>query len=146
MSTSWLSQIGDLLQHYSGQQAPPAQVEQHYDKIAQAAPQPSLAAALSSAFRSAQTPNFPDLIASLFTHSNTEQKSGLLRTLGFGDPAAPQNVSPEQVKTAAQEAEKRDPSIVDRAGQFYSQHPFLVKTLGAAAMSAVLSHIAREHR
>jgi hypothetical protein len=39
----------------------------------------------------------------------------------------------------ATKAESKDPSIIDQAASFYSQHPGLVKGLGAAALAVILS-------
>ena len=41
----------------------------------------------------------------------------------------------------AEHAEKKDPSIMDRAGEFYAQHPDLVKGLGAAALAIALGRM-----
>ena len=46
----------------------------------------------------------------------------------------------------AAEAEKKDPSIVDRISQLYAQQPQLVKTLGAAALSVVLAQVLQRQR
>ena len=61
-------------------------------------------------------------------------------------PEQAQNVSPELVQQMATHAEKADPSIVDRASAFYAQHPTLVKTLGAAALSIIMSKMAQGQR
>ena len=41
----------------------------------------------------------------------------------------------------AAHAEKKDPTIMDRAGEFYAQHPDLVKGLGAAALAIALGRM-----
>ena len=51
--------------------------------------------------------------------------------------------SPGDVSVIAAHAEQHDPTIVDRVGSFYAQHPTLVKTRGAVALSAVMGHIGR---
>lgn len=51
-------------------------------------------------------------------------------------------VSPEAVRELAAQAEQRDPSVIDQVSNFYAQHPTLVKTLGAAALTLVLSKVA----
>ena len=168
MSTNWFSQLGVLLQQYSGgQQPPPAQVEQHFDQVAQSAPPSSLSDALASAFRSNETPPFADLVSKLFSHSNPDQKAGLLNNILSGLPSgalvsvlsaaglsragqiSPQDanrLSPGDVHQIAAAAERHDPSVVERASAFYAQHPFVVKMLGAAALSAVMSHLAQARR
>lgn len=56
-------------------------------------------------------------------------------------PAQASTLSPADVGTLAAHAEQQDPSIVDRVGSFYAQHPTLVKSLGAVALSAILGHL-----
>ena len=46
----------------------------------------------------------------------------------------------------AQNAAKKDPSIVDAAAGFYAQHPTLVKAIGAGALALLVSHISRARR
>jgi hypothetical protein len=48
------------------------------------------------------------------------------------------------VQQLAEHAERQDPSVVQRAGEFYAQHPDLVKTLGAGALALVMSHLSRK--
>ena len=58
----------------------------------------------------------------------------------------PQQVStmtPEQVQEIASNAEQHNPGIVDRMGEFYAQHPQLVKGLGGAALAIALGHMAQ---
>jgi len=52
-------------------------------------------------------------------------------------------ISPEAVQQLAEHAEKQNPSIVDQAGQFYSQHPQLVQALGAGSLALIMSHISK---
>jgi hypothetical protein len=165
-------QLGGILKQYSGSSTPnPANVSDHFDQVAQAAPQGDIAEGLSSAFRSDQTPAFGSLVSNLFSQSNGDQKAGLLNhllgSLGPGalsqisggsalanllggsrqvTPEQAQNVSPQLVEQMATHAERTDPSIVDRASAFYAQHPTLVKTLGAAALSVVMAKMAQRQR
>jgi len=57
-------------------------------------------------------------------------------------PEQAEQISPETVKEVAEQAEKQDPSIIDRISDFYAEHPTLVKTLGTAALTIALSKIA----
>ncbi|HVG28840.1 MAG TPA: hypothetical protein VM864_03880 [Pyrinomonadaceae bacterium] len=170
---SWMDQIGNLLQQYSGAgaQAAPDQAEDHFDQFAQAAPHSAVADGLAAAFRSNDTPPFPQMISQLFGQSSGYQRAGLLGTLisaagptivsqilarhgasglagllgGGGQEVSPevaQQIPPEAVQEIAQQAEQRDPSVVDMASNFYAQHPQLVKTLGAAALTVALAKIA----
>jgi hypothetical protein len=51
-------------------------------------------------------------------------------------------VTPEQVKEIAREAEQRDPGVLDTIGGYFAQHPEIVKGLGGAALAIALGHIA----
>ncbi len=154
--------------------ANPQDVESHFSQVAAVAPPSSMAEGLAAAFRSNQTPAFGQMVSSLFSQSSGEQKAGLLNQLmssmppgavqsllGSGaaggalgsllqsgsanvTPEQAQQVSPEAVQQLAATAEKHDPSIVDTASQFYSQHSTLVKTLGGMAMTMALANIAEK--
>jgi hypothetical protein len=167
-----MDQVGDLLKQYaSGSGQVPGNVDQHFDQVAQAAPQSSIADGLAAAFRSNQTPAFGQMLGGLFGQSNGEQKAGMLNQLissvgpgalaslagggvlssllGGGAQITPQQaqqISPEQVQQLAAHAEKADPSIIDKASAFYAQHPTLVKTLGGAALSIALAKVAERQR
>jgi hypothetical protein len=58
-------------------------------------------------------------------------------------PEQAQQIPPETVEQIAAQAQKHDPSIIDRVSDFYAQHPTLVKTLGTAALTIMLSKIAK---
>ena len=187
---SWMDQIGNMLQQYSGADAQSAaqpassQVQDDFDQFAQAAPPAALADGLAAAFRSEQTPPFPQMLGQLFGQSDSTQRASILNTLirtlgptvvaqilarrggggggggGIGDllggllgggqqqitPEAARQVPPEAVEEIAQQAEQRDPSIVDMASNFYAEHPQLVKTLGAAALGIALAQIAKRRQ
>ena len=163
-----------VLQQYAGSNAsnPPANVQQDFQHVAQNAPQSSLAGGLSNAFNSNQTPAFPQMLSSLFSNSNSDQKSGILSHLigaagpsaaggilgslggllsgGLGQgstqltPQQAEQVSPEAVQQLAQHAQQNDPSIVDKASSFYAQHPQVVQALGAGALAMVMSHMSQQ--
>lgn len=65
---------------------------------------------------------------------------------GEVSPEDAEKVSPEAVEVLARQAEKEDPSIIDRVSDFYSEHPGLVKTLGAAALAVAMSGMAKQKR
>lgn len=180
-----MKELGGLLQQYQGaepMQAPDT-IDDDFDQVAQAAPQPALSDGLAAAFRSEQTPEFGQMTANLFNNSNPQQQAGLLNTIlkyagpailgrimsggGGGSASAggggglsdlinifkgggQQEVTPEQagqippeaVQQVAEEAQKHDPSIIDKISDFYAEHPTLVKSLGAAALTIALSKIA----
>jgi hypothetical protein len=74
---------------------------------------------------------------------------GLLGQLSGGTPtvtpAQASQVTPEQVQVIADHAQTANPGIIDQMSGFYAQHPTLVKTVGAAALSIALGKMA-EHR
>lgn len=170
---SWLDQVSNILQNYSQPGAAPnADVERHFNEVAQAAPAGDLAGGIAEVFRSNQTPPFGQLVGQLFGNSNPNQRASLLNTLlssgagagilsqimgaagmsGAGQatqqitPELASRIPPEAVQQAAAQAEKQDPSIVDRVSQFYAQHPTLVQTLGTMAVTMAMSHLANRRR
>jgi hypothetical protein len=169
---AWMDEITEIVSRYagvSGGSAPaPENPHQDYVNIAKAAPPQVMADALSQAFRSDQTPTFPEMVSSLFRQSNPDQRAGLLNHLigalgpaalaSFpalrqlaGGPGGGQSVTPEtagqisaeQVQQIANHAQRDNPSIVDQVSSFYAQHPNVVKALGGAAITIALRHIAR---
>ena len=168
-----LDSLNDVLKNYStGQSQNSETAAEHFDQVAQAAPNNVVAEGLAAAFRSDQTPAFGNLIGSLFSRSSGEQKAGILNHLlasigpgvlaqvagstlstrllaGTGQQVTPdqaQAIPAEVVQQLATHAEKADPSIVDKASAFYAQHPTLVKTLGGAALSIALAKLAERQR
>jgi hypothetical protein len=165
----FMDEVGNLLQQYKGGSAspPPANVEQDFRQVAQATPQAAVSSGLSDAFRSDQTPPFGQMVSQLFQNSNGEQKAGILnQLLGAAGPGAltgsafggltsllqgrtsvtpdqAHQVSPEVVRQLSEHAEKQDPSIVDRASDFYAQHPTLVQGLGAGALALIMSRMSQ---
>jgi len=57
-------------------------------------------------------------------------------------PEQASQLSPEQVQEIAQKAEQENPGVIDRMGDFYAQHPNVVKGLGGAALAIALAHMA----
>jgi hypothetical protein len=158
---------------YGGSASARSDIPAHFDEASQNASPDTLGDALASMFRSNATPPFSEMVGSLFGQSNPEQRADVLnhlvqalgpaaatlggagilgRLLGRLTPgsSAPR-ITPEQaaqvsandVTQLAAHAEQHNPSIVDRLGSFYAQHPTLVKTLGAAALSIALGHLRR---
>lgn len=169
---NWINDMGDLLQRYQGasQTAPPQTTQADFANVAQAAPPSAVAGGLAAAFRSPQTPSFGEMVAQLFGQSNANQQAGILNHLipaagaaGLSGgllgelsgllggkqatvtPQQAQSVAPDTVRSLAEQAQQRDPSIVDRASEFYAQHPTLVKGLGALALAVAMSHMS-QHR
>ena len=171
----WLK---DVLRQYAG--APgggsvalgqdPSVVERDFDQVARVAPRDDLSDGLAAAFRSEQTPPFPEMLGSLFGRSPGLQRAGILQMLasalgpsvlaqilgkrGLGgvlrdgqaeqiNPEVAARIPPEAVTEAAQQAEKKDPSIIDRLSRVYAEQPQLIKTLGAAALAIAMARVAQ---
>ena len=58
-------------------------------------------------------------------------------------PEQAARLSPEQVQEIAQKAEQENPGVVERMGDFYAEHPNVVKALGGAALAIALGHMAQ---
>jgi len=157
---------GLLHQVQSGNASEP-EVHAAYDQVSQSVPQGELANGLAQAFRSDQTPPFEQMLTKMFENSSPDQKAGILNRLmaaagpaaiarllpaiggGGTGPVSPQqaqDVSPEKVRTVAQEAAQKDPSIMDQAAGFYAQHPTLVKSLGVAALAMIMQQTTHSRR
>lgn len=163
----------DILQQYAGGSAPQgSDVGTHFDQVSQQVPSQQLGSGVAAAFRSDATPPFGQMVGNLFGQSNPQQQAGVLnqlvQSLGAGGlsgvaggilsqvlgsssspgttitPAQASQLSPADVNAIAAHAQQQDPGIVDRVGAFYAQHPTLVKTLGAVALSAVMGHLSSQ--
>ena len=150
----------------------PDTVNDDFDQFAQAAPRSAIADGLAAAFRSDQTPDFGQMLGQLFNQSGGQQRAGILNTLiatlgpsivaqilgrasggaglagliGGGQreitPEQAEQVPAEAVQQVAAQAERQDPSIIDRMSDIYAEHPTLIKTLGGAALTIALAKIA----
>lgn len=166
----------DILKQYTNPGATPTgDVTGHFDTVAQQSNAKDLGSGIAAALRSDATPSLGQTISNLFGQSNPSQKAGVLneimqalggaglasagggilgRILGSGaqgpstpiKPGQAAQISPSDIGTIATSAQQQDGSIVDRLGSFYAQHPTLVKTLGVAALSAVMSHMSSLQR
>jgi hypothetical protein len=128
---------------------------------------------IADALRSDQTPELGQMVSDMFTRANPQQQAGMLnQILGSVNPGVlgslggvlgglasqaggghvqitPQQaseISPQQVQDLANHAEKQSPGIFDKLGDFYAQHPDLVKTLGSAALTIALAKMANRMR
>jgi len=159
-----MNAINDIIQKYSGAAggtaAAPANPHEDFQRVAEAAPKDVLASGIAEAFRSEQTPAFPQMLANMFGQSNPNQQAGVLNQLlsALGPAAAsiipglsgpnvtPQQasqVTPEQVQQMAEQAQNKRPSVVDQVSSFYAQHPGVVKAAGGMALSIMLQHMVR---
>jgi hypothetical protein len=162
--------FGNLLQQYLGGagNANPAQTENDFDRVTQSAPRGQVAQGVTQALRSDQTPPFSQMVGQLFSNGNPDQRAGMLNQLLANIPAgllsrvaggalgnlqgadqarvSPEQASqvpPEQVQQLAEQAEQHNPGVVERMGDFYADHPNLVKALGGAALAIALGHMAQ---
>ena len=167
------SQLGGLLQQYaSGANVSEGDVHGHFDQVAKSVDPSSLASGLAEAFRSGQTPPFAEMAAQLFSNSGGNQQANMINTLlqsagpavlsrflgnnagstlagllGGGqtqvsaEEAA--SIPPEEVQALAAHVEQHNPGIVDEISHVYSEHPTLIKTLGAVALGIALKRIAQ---
>jgi hypothetical protein len=164
-----LGNLGNMLQQYlGGANANPAQAENDFDHVAQNAPRANVAAGVTQALRSDQTPPFSQMIGQLFNNGNPNQRAGMLNqilaNIGPGvlasvaggalsnlrgadqaqiSPEQASQLSPQQVQELAEKAEQQNPGVVERMGDFYAEHPTLVKTIGGAALAIALGHMAQ---
>jgi hypothetical protein len=166
----------DILQQYTNNTgtSDSNSVHAHFDEVAGAAPTEVVGQGVADAFRSDNTPPFGQMVSQMFGQSNPQQQAGvlnqLLRSIGpgvlstiaggvLGRLTAPDNagaaqvtpqqasqLTPQQVQTIATQAEKHDPTVLDKVGGFYAEHPQLVKTLGSAALAIALAGISNRMR
>ena len=169
-----LDDLASLASQFASGRISDNEVHETYDRTARAVPQDELAGGLTEAFRSDQTPPFEQMVTGLFSQSSPEQKAALLNQLlgalggagglaqalsagGLGSlagklregqvtPQQANRIPPEQVEVLAQQAARRDPSIMERAAGFYAQHPTLVKAIGAASLAFLVSRISQGRR
>jgi hypothetical protein len=165
----------DMLQQYvnAAPGQPVGAAPDHFQQVAQSAPPQVVGQGIAEALRSDQTPPFSQMVGQMFGQANSQQQAGMLnQLLASLGPAAlagiaggslarmlpasdgpPQvtpdqaaQLSPEQVQQIAAHAEQQNPSIIDKMGSFYAQHPALVQTIGSAALTIVLAKIANNMR
>jgi hypothetical protein len=167
-----LDDIKGLLSGYKAGEAPAGDAAAHFQQVAQSVDSGTLANGIAAAMRSDQTPPFAQMVSQLFASGNGDQKTAMVNTLlssvssgqrtqlasmipGLGALAAGSGASaaasaasaltPDNVKTLAQHAEKNDAGIIDKMSTLYAAHPALVGTLGTAAMTIAMRNIAQRH-
>jgi hypothetical protein len=60
-------------------------------------------------------------------------------------PEEASNIPPEEVQALAEHVHQHDPSIIDRVSEVYSEHPTLIKSLGAIALGIAMKKISESH-
>ncbi len=161
-------EIDNILQQLIGSGSGPVSnsAQEQFHQVAQSTPPELLSQGLSAAFNSDQTSSFGEMIGSMFGQANAQQKSGIVNRLlaGLGPAAAgvmtqlglthtegaatpalsteqAGQISTAQVQQIATHAQNANPGIVESMSHFYAQHPVLVKSLGAVALSIILGKI-----
>jgi hypothetical protein len=165
----WSQQLGSMLQNYATGSVDHRAAEQDFDHVAQHAPRETVAAGIAEAFRSDQTAPFPNMLSQLFGRSGGDGRATVLNTLvaalgpaviarvlnkhgvSTANPIGQGPIRPDEadhvptaaVEELAAEAEKKDPSIMDRISDFYADQPGLVKTLGGLALAVAMAKVAQ---
>ena len=166
----------DILQRFTGTSSigsPDSALDQ-FDEVARSAPPDVLGRSVGDAFRADSTPPFGEMVGQMYRKSDPQQQAGVLNqllgsigpgvlaALGGGllgkmsasapitrlpiTPHQASQVSAAQVQELATHAQQHDPSVLDKIGGFYAEHPQLVKTLGSAALAIALAGVARRMR
>ena len=156
--------LRDILSQYADRsyQQPLPTAADDFDRIAGDAPPEVLRDGIADAFRAEETPPFPQMVAQLYGRSDPHQRAGLLNEIlgslggvasggALGEmlrrsrisPEEADRVSPEQLQETIARAERHDPSIIERASNFYARHPGLVRQLGTAALTLAMRGMAR---
>ena len=91
----------------------------------------------------------PEILSQFPGAGSGSPLSSLLQAVQAGgtvssDQAA--GVAPEEIQQLAAHVHQFAPSVVDRLGEVYSEHPALIKTLGVAALGLIVNHIAENHK
>jgi hypothetical protein len=165
---NWTDAIGGLLEQYSNGAGATNRQEarEHYDQISSAVPTDLLSGLIGPALASLGSGQVSERIFNSATEMNDDQRGGFMGTLlqGLGGslgaaalPALlsqlgvnqqvmqdPRLASPQDISALATYAQENDPSIFERAMQFYAEHPMLVKVLGTMAVAAIARSLANQ--
>lgn len=138
----------------------------HVDQVSRQAPKADLGQGVADALRSDQTPDVGDVLAGLFEKASPQQRADILNMLtekfgagalagvaggalagheGVDTPAVDSGkagqLTPAQVRDVTVAAHSAEPGLLDRIGNFYAEHPDLVKTLGTGALMIALARL-----
>ena len=155
----------DVLQQIFGSATAPD--PKQIDAVTREASRDELKSGVGEALRSKETPQLAQIVADMFEKASPEQRAAILNTLteklgpgalagvaggvlagheGATTPAVTADkatqITPAQVRDVVTTARTADePGVFDRVSDFYSQHPNLVKTLGAGALMIALARM-----
>ena len=138
----------DVLGQYARQpyQHPP-HVHDDFEQVARELPPEELEEGLVEAFDADETPPFEEMVGQLYDRSDEDTRAGLLREIfGGALPGGATRLPTREVEAAAAEARRNNPSILQRVGRYYAQHPQLVQVLGQAALGILMRNVARRRR
>jgi len=158
----YMNMIGSLLGQYAGGQQPnKQQAFDHYDQIHQNVPSDMLGSVIGPALSSLGGNEVQQRVLNSAGQMTPEQRGGLMQSLlgsfassgvnpmsllgdlGMRQSLAsnPSDASPEELAQLATHAHETDPGVFGQAMSFYSQHPALVKAMGAVAISAIAKQL-----
>jgi hypothetical protein len=148
----WVNRVRGILSSYGRDREAPgarhitdvSKADRDFAAIARAVPQPVLASALAFAFRAESTRPFPELVAHVFGEAPEAEKIelGNLFLRGGSREIRPGDaVERRTVELLAAEAERSDPSVVDRAAGFLAARPHLAQQLGLQELALAISKI-----
>ena len=101
----------------------------------------------------------PIVLQQILARRQRGSSSGSARGGGLGDvlgqilsgggpprvtPEVAEQVTPQEVEEIAREAEKKDPSVIDRISEVYAQQPQLLKVLGGVALAIALGRMSQK--
>jgi hypothetical protein len=164
-----LDDVKELLGKYASGATASGETAAHFHQVAQAVDSGTLAGGIAEALQSDQTPPFPKIASQLFASGSSEQKRAMLNALVSAIPpdlrqtisatvpsvpsisvdtttASAAAVSPRDVQTLADHAQKHDAGIIEKMSAVYAAHPTLLKALGTGAMAIAMQKIAEQRQ
>jgi hypothetical protein len=134
----------DVLNQYRQRpQQPPPHVIDDFDRVAREADPEDLSAGLEEAFNDDDTPPFEEMTAQLYERSDPDTRAQLLDLLGR---RGGRDIPVSEVQSAAARSARENPGIIQQISRFYARHPQVVQVLGQAALSILMSGMARRRR
>ena len=112
--------IADILKQYADR---PTDTQTDFDEVARGVPPDVLGGGIAQAFRSDQTPDFGDMVGSLFGGSNPQQRSGLLGQLIRSVAPAVLSGSPAARSAACSKAPGQAPRRPSRPPTWSTSRP-----------------------
>jgi hypothetical protein len=134
----------DVLRQYQQRpNQPPPHVIEDFDRVAREADPEDLSYGLEEAFNDDDTPPFEEMTAQLYERSDPDTRAGLLDLLGR---RGQRDLPVSEVQSAAARSAQQNPGVIQQISRFYARHPQVVQVLGQAALSVLMSGMARRRR